>query len=105
MIAPVMLPSSRSFETPQREFSRKNSPRERDEPRRAATLLPWTIKLCLALGFAALGATQYLSRATESGALRQFARAGSPDPETTGAIGAAAARTTLDPCTTLDLRR
>ena len=100
MIAPVMLPPSRSFETPQREFSRKNSPRERDEPRRAATLLPWTIKLCLALGFAALGATQYLSRAAESGALRQFARGLG-----VWGAGAGAARTTLDPCTTLDLRR
>lgn len=100
-IAPAMLPPSRSFDTPRTEAF----PAPRDEARRPATLLPWTIKLCLALGLGALGATQYLSRATETGALRQFAHASSPDPETTGSIGAAAARITLDPCTPLTLRR
>jgi hypothetical protein len=107
-IAPAMLPPSRSFDTPRTEASpggRPASPGDRDAFRRPATLLPWTIKLCLALGLSALGATQYLSRATETGVLRQFARAGAPDPETTGSLGAAAARTTLDPCTTFDLRR
>ena len=74
--------------------------------RRPGTLLPWTIKLCLALGLGALGATQYLSRAVEGGALRQReARAVLVDPETTGSIGPAAARTTLDPCTASGLRR
>lgn len=99
-IAPTMLPARRSLDTSRTEAS----PGDRDEARRPATLLPWTIKLCLALGLGAFGVTQYLSRATETGALRQFARAGSADPETTGSIGAAAARTTLDPCTALTLR-
>lgn len=101
MNAPAMLPPSRSFDTPRPAAFTDG---DRDAPRRPTTLLPWTIKLCLVLGLGALGATQYLSRATESGTLRQFARAGSLDPETTGSIAAAAGHTTLDPCTAFDLR-
>jgi hypothetical protein len=104
MIAPAMLPPSRFVDTP----SDADSVRDREEPafQRPSTLLPWTIKLCLAVGLLALGTSQYLSRAVESGTLRQReARAEQMDPETTGSIGVAAARTTLDPCTAAGLRR
>ncbi|KQP30094.1 hypothetical protein ASF25_19690 [Methylobacterium sp. Leaf100] len=104
MIVPAMLPPSRYIDIPRAEDPLE----ERDEPvaRRPGTLLPWTIKVCLTLGLVALGTTQYLSRAVESGTLRQReARADVMDPETTGSIGAVAARTTLDPCTASDLRR
>ncbi|MCJ2035050.1 hypothetical protein [Methylobacterium sp. J-068] len=98
-----MLPPSRFIETP-RDGDALDE--EVPAPRRPSTLLPWTIKLCLAVGLVALGATQYLSRVVEPASLRQReARAGQLDPETTGSIGEAAARTTLDPCTAAGLRR
>jgi hypothetical protein len=104
MIVPAMLPPDRFIETPRGEAPAWE--RADPEPRRPGTLLPWTIKLCLALGLGALGATQYLSRAVEGGALRQReARTVLVDPETTGSIGPAAARTTLDPCTASGLKR
>ena len=80
--------------------------RDEPAPRSPATLLPWTIKICLTLGLIAVGATHYVSRAVDVGALRQrMARAAPVDPETTGSIGGAAARVTLDPCTVYGFRR
>jgi len=104
MIAPAMLPPSRFVDIPREEDPLPDQ--AAFAPRQPSTLLPWTIKLSLAIGLLALGMTQYLSRAVETGALRQReARVGQADPETTGSIGGAAARTTLDPCTAAGLRR
>ena len=95
-IASAMLPPSRSIDNP-----RDGHPvRDRAEPafRRPAGLLSRTIKLSLAVGLVALGTAQYLSRVVATGSRDQReARAAPFDPETTGSIGGAAARTTLDP--------
>lgn len=98
-----MLPPSRYVETFQDEAPTEEA--GLPEPARLSGLLTWAMTLCLAVAFAAFGATTYLSRALDADAQRQReARAAIPDPETTGSIGAAA-RTHLDPCTVPGLRR
>ncbi|KQP41086.1 hypothetical protein ASF49_18815 [Methylobacterium sp. Leaf104] len=98
---PLDLPADALAREARTEFGRGAA-----EPPRPATLLPWALKVGLVVAVCAFGATQYLSRAVERGPDRQReARIPAADPETTGAIGPAASRTRLDPCTALDLRR
>jgi hypothetical protein len=103
MNVPAMLPPSRFVDIPRGEDPMPE--REEAVARPPATLLPWAIKLSLAVGIVALAATQYLSRAVETGPRQREARAGQFEPETTGSIGQAAGRTLLDPCTAAGLRR
>lgn len=79
---------------------------EAEPARPPRTLLPWALKVGLAVVAIGFGATHYLSRAvdeaTQAGYRLEARRAAiGQDPETTGSIGPAAGRVTLDPCTTL----
>lgn len=103
MIASAMLPPSRLVDS----LPSEDPIPEREEPaaRPASALLSWAIKLSLAIGLAAFGATQYLSHVVETGPRRQEARIGAFEPETTGSIGHAIDRVVVDPCTASGLRR
>ena len=99
-----MLPPSRFVETFQDEAPAEDA--GLPEPGRPSGVLSWAITLCLAVVLVAFGATTYLSRALDAGAQRQReAHAAILDPETTGSIAGAAARTLFEPCTAAGLRR
>ena len=77
-------------------------PFDASDPPPTRGVLAWTVRVTAVAGLAALGVAHYAAGAFDAAPTRgveRLARGPVADPETTGSIGPASRRVTVDPCT------